>query len=146
MRVALPGLEPGPGPKAARAVRAVLAAVLIVPLGAACGSVRATVDCGKSALRITGDVQDVSAAVTNVGNLVDDKRRRDTSEAIAELRGDLGKFGKGNGGADQRKAADDLAKAARNVQTASDTGQTPDMKPLLAAAGLLTKACASGSR
>ncbi|MGW7008534.1 hypothetical protein ACWGCW_38600 [Streptomyces sp. NPDC054933] len=122
---------------------AVLGIALAVPGFTACNDLNRSVDCGKSALKIAGDVQDVVSAVTNVGNLVDSERRASTSESIGKLQRDVGELDKSSHNVDQRKAADDVAKAARGVQAAADKGATPDVKPLADAAAELSKVCTS---
>ncbi|MDF2254248.1 hypothetical protein [Streptantibioticus ferralitis] len=126
-----------------RALCVVFGVALAVPGFTACNDLHRSVDCGKSTLKIAGDVQDVVSAVTNVGNLVDSERRRSTSESVRKLQRDVGELDKSSHNVDQRKAADDVAKAARSVQAAADKGATPDVKPLADAATELSKVCAS---
>lgn len=126
-----------------RVAGSVLAVVLVVPGVASCGSAKASLDCGKSALRIAGDMQDVTDRASNVGNLVDKSRREQTSAAVAKLQQDAGDLARNSKNVDQRKAAGDLEKAAANVRTSVDRGGAPDLGPLADAAGEWTKACGS---
>ena len=125
-----------------RVVRAALVLVLALPVLGACDSAKATVDCGKSAVRIAGDLQDVSDRATNVGNLVDPTRRRETSEAVDKLQRDSDDFSRGSDDPARARAARDLDKAADNVRDSLNHGRTPDLKPLADAVGEWTKACA----
>ncbi len=130
-------------PLGARVVRGVLVVTLVVPAFSGCNDVNRSVDCGRSALKIAGDVQDVVAAVTNVGNLVDSERRRLTSESLGKLQRDVKDMARNSHNVDQRRAADDVAKAAQGVKSAADSGGTPDVKPLGDAAAELSKVCTS---
>jgi methyl-accepting chemotaxis protein len=125
----------------ARMVGAVVGVALAASGLVACNDVNRSVDCGKSALRIAGDVQDVVAAVTNVGNLVDSERREQTSESLDKLQRDVKDVSRNSHDIDQRKAADDVAQAARGVKDAADKGGSPDVKPLGDAAAELSKVC-----
>ncbi|MDF3289267.1 hypothetical protein [Streptomyces silvisoli] len=126
-----------------RAVCVVLGVALAVPGFTACNDLNRSADCGRSALRITGDVQDVVAAVTNVGNLVDSERRKQTSQSFHKLQRDVKDMARNSHNVDQRKAADDVAKAARGVKAAADSGGSPDVKPLGDAAAELSRVCTS---
>ncbi|MCC9307274.1 hypothetical protein LN042_09190 [Kitasatospora sp. RB6PN24] len=97
------------------------------------------VSCGKTAITITGDVQDLEDSATNVGQLTDQARRQRTSDALKKLSDDAGKL---HAGPQSAKAADDLSKAVQNAQQAMADGKHPDLGPVAAAAGELTKTCA----
>jgi hypothetical protein len=117
------------------AVLAVAAATLV-----GC-DVKQAVSCGKMAVSVTGDVQDLTDAATNVGQLTDQARRQRTADALKKLGDDAGRISSSKGG---KKAGDDLNKAVQNAQQALADGKQPDLGPITAAAGDVSKSCASG--
>ncbi|MDH6139399.1 hypothetical protein P3T35_001399 [Kitasatospora sp. GP30] len=125
-----------------RISRIVGAAVVLAVAGAAlvgCDGKQA-VSCGKTAITITGDVQDLTDSATNVGQLTDQARRQRTADALKKLNDDAKKV---HAGSDSAKAADSLSKAVQNAQQAVADGKQPDLGPIASAAGDLSKACAS---
>ncbi|GAA1967957.1 hypothetical protein [Kitasatospora viridis] len=114
---------------------------LLALVGAAlvgCSSAQQAVSCGKTAISIAGDVQDLGDSATNVGQLTDQARRQRTADALKKLADDAGKL-KGNG------AAEDLDKAVRNAQQGLADGKQPDLGPVSAAADDVAKSCTHGA-
>ncbi|MGN5376900.1 hypothetical protein ACQ4WX_02515 [Streptomyces lasalocidi] len=120
-----------------------LAVALVVPMFSGCDGAKRSVDCGKSALKIAGDVQDVMDAVSNVGNLVDSERRKQTSESFGKLQRDIEDVARNSHNIDQRKTANDVALVAQRIKDAVNKGDSPDVRPLGDAAAELSKACTS---
>ncbi|MFB7909075.1 hypothetical protein ACFC1T_21835 [Kitasatospora sp. NPDC056076] len=122
---------------------AATALVLLVaaPLLTACKNTDQALDCGKRAISLTGDVQDLTDSALNVGQITDDSRRKHTVTALKKIVEDVKKIRQdGDGKVDA--AADKLSKAVDNAQTAVAKGKEPDFGPIGDAAGELTKACA----
>ncbi|MEU4114109.1 hypothetical protein AB0F71_06425 [Kitasatospora sp. NPDC028055] len=122
---------------------AATALVLLVaaPLFTACKNADQALDCGKRAISLTGDVQDLTDSALNVGQITDESRRKHTSAALKKIVEDVRKIRQdGDGKVDA--AADKLSKAVDNAQTAVSKGTEPDFGPIGDAAGELTKACA----
>lgn len=107
-----------------------------------CDSVNRALDCAKTAASIAGDVQDLQNSATNIGQVSDAGRRRDTVDALDKVHSDLKKLDPGD--KDVRKAADNLDTAVSNARAAAADGRTPDLKPVTSAAGHLTGACTHG--
>jgi hypothetical protein len=114
-------------------------AVVVAGL-AGCNGTKQAVACGKTAISVAGDVQDLQDAATNVGQLTDQARRQRTVEALKKLGDDAGKLSSNGGG----KAADDLSKAVQNAQQSMSDGKQPDLGPIVTAAGEAGKSCGSG--
>ncbi|MFJ7244742.1 hypothetical protein ACIQWA_08845 [Kitasatospora sp. NPDC098652] len=122
---------------------AATALVLLVaaPLFTACKNTDQALDCGKRAISLTGDVQDLTDSALNVGQITDESRRKHTGTALKKIVEDVRKIRQdGDGKVDA--AADKLSKAVDNAQTAVSKGTEPDFGPIGDAAGELTKACA----
>jgi hypothetical protein len=122
-------------------------AVAVLLAGAtltACAGVHRAIDCAKTAASIAGDVQDLQNSATNVGQVSDASRRKDTVNALDKVDRDLKKLGGKKRGSDVDKAVDDLDTAVHNARTAADEGRTPDLKPVGSAASHLTGVCAKG--
>ncbi|MDH6579818.1 hypothetical protein [Kitasatospora sp. MAP5-34] len=131
--------------KSNRSVLALVALLAAVPLLASCSSANKALSCGKTAVSVAGDVQDLTDSATNVGQLTDESRRQKTVQALKKLDEDAGKLRKPGSKADLKKVADDLSKAVGNAQKSVADGTTPDLGPIASAAGDLTKTCASAS-
>ncbi|MET8541753.1 hypothetical protein ABZW03_14030 [Kitasatospora sp. NPDC004799] len=117
-----------------------LALLLAAPLFTACDADQA-LDCGKRAISLTGDVQDLADSAINVGQLADESRRNHTVEALRKVADDARKI-RGDGGGRGDAAAARLAKAVNDAIDRVSKGQQPDYKPITAAAGDIGKACA----
>ncbi|MFF2545555.1 hypothetical protein ACFVUY_23690 [Kitasatospora sp. NPDC058063] len=117
-----------------------LALLLAVPLFTACDADKA-LDCGKRAISLTGDVQDLADSAINVGQITDENRRNHTVEALRKVADDAKKI-RQDGGDKIDPAADRLAKAVNNAIDQVSKGKQPDFKPITDAAGDIGKACA----
>ncbi|MFJ9458856.1 hypothetical protein ACIRST_27650 [Kitasatospora sp. NPDC101447] len=119
------------------AALAVAGLIAILPLSmVSCSAAQKAIDCGSTAVRITGDIADVTKAYDNASN-----DSAAAGKALQKLKTDLDQVGKNSKNTDVAKAVTDLQKQADNVQQAADKNQVPDLKPLGDAAGNLTKAC-----
>ncbi|GAA4999561.1 hypothetical protein [Kitasatospora paranensis] len=119
------------------ATLAVAGLILLLPLSAvSCSAVQRAVDCGNTAVRITGDV---SAAGSAFNNAAGDPTA--AGQALQKLRTDLDQLGRNSSDTDVAKAVTDLQTQVDKAQQAIDNKQVPDLKPLGDAAGNLTKAC-----
>ncbi|MFD5467428.1 hypothetical protein ACFWIQ_32075 [Kitasatospora sp. NPDC127059] len=124
-----------------RLASATIALLVAAPLFTACKNADQALDCGKRAISLTGDVQDLADSALNVGQITDESRRKHTVAALNKIRDDIKQIRKdGDGKVDA--AADKLSKAVDNAQTAVSKGKSPDFGPIGDAAGELTKACA----
>ncbi|MFG2918085.1 hypothetical protein ACGF0D_35000 [Kitasatospora sp. NPDC048298] len=117
-----------------------LALLLAAPLFTACDTDQA-LDCGKRAISLTGDVQDLADSAVNVGQITDDSRRTHTVEALKKVADDAKKIRQDNGGKADA-AADRLSKAVNDAIDRVSKGKQPDFKPITDAAGDIGKACA----
>ncbi|MFJ4184846.1 MULTISPECIES: hypothetical protein [unclassified Kitasatospora] len=124
-----------------RLAAATIALFVAAPLFTACKNADQALDCGKRAISLTGDVQDLTDSALNVGQITDKSRRTHTVDALKKIVDDIKKIRKdGDGKVDA--AADKLSKAVDNAQNAVSKGKEPDFGPISEAAGELTKACA----
>ncbi|MBD0694157.1 hypothetical protein [Streptomyces sp. CBMA123] len=124
-----------------RLAAATIALLVAAPLFTACKNADQALDCGKRAISLTGDVQDLTDSALNVGQITDESRRKHTVAALKKVSDDIKQIRKdGDGKVDA--AADKLSKAVDNAQTAVSKGKEPDFGPIGDAAGELTKACA----
>ncbi|GHF67522.1 hypothetical protein GCM10018790_51850 [Kitasatospora xanthocidica] len=119
----------------------VLAVLLAAPFFTSCKEADQAIDCGKRAISIAGDVQDLSDAAGNVGQIVDDQRRQQTVNALKKLVDDAKKV-RQDGGGKLDKAADKLVKAVDNAIDQVNNDKQPDLGAIAGAAGEVTKACA----
>ncbi|MFF2145812.1 hypothetical protein [Kitasatospora sp. NPDC058190] len=124
-----------------RLVVAAVALLAAAPLFTACKNADQALDCGKRAISLTGDVQDLTDSALNVGQITDDSRRKHTVAALKKIVDDAGKI-RHDGGGKVDAAADKLSKAAGDAEDAVSKGKQPDFGPIGDAAGELTKACA----
>ena len=130
-----------------RTVLATTTAVAVLLGGAAltaCDGVHRALDCARTAASIAGDVQDLQNSATNVGQVSDASRRKNTVNSLDKVERDLKKLGGKDRGKDVNKAVDDLDTAVHNARTAADQGKTPDLAPVGSAASHLTGVCAKG--
>ncbi|MEU9131802.1 hypothetical protein AB0D08_27435 [Kitasatospora sp. NPDC048540] len=119
------------------AALAVAALVLILPLSAvSCSAAQKAIDCGNTAVTITNDIANVSSAFNNADN-----DPTAAGQAMQQLKTDIDKLGRNSSDTDVSKALTDLQTQVQNVQQAMDRKQAPDLQPLGAAAGNLSKAC-----
>lgn len=119
------------------AALAVAGLIAILPLSmVSCSAAQKALDCGNTAVRITGDLADVTQAYDNASN-----DSAAAGKALQKLKNDLDQVGKNSKNTDVAKAVTDLQKQVENVQRAADRNEIPDLKPLGDAAGNLTSAC-----
>jgi phage shock protein A len=119
------------------AVFAVVAALVVLPAAVGCDAVNKALDCVQTADSIADSVTALQQAVENAAN---DPTQTDSS--LDAIENNLSKIGDKTDNADVNKAVDDLNKAVANVRTAVKNGDNaPDISPVTAAAGELTKVC-----
>ncbi|MBQ0829047.1 hypothetical protein [Streptomyces tagetis] len=128
------------------ATLAAVAALLTASAATGCDAVGRTVDCVQSADAIADGVTELQQAVETAS---EDPARLDA--ALDAIERDLGEIGEHTGNAgnaekaqhtDVDRAAGHLEEAVGNVRAAVRKGDTtPDLTPVTAAAGELTKAC-----
>ncbi|MFD5515291.1 hypothetical protein [Streptomyces sp. NPDC127066] len=119
------------------AVFTVVAALVVLPAVVGCDAVSKALDCVQTADSIADSVTDLQQAVENAAN---DPTQTDAS--LNAIENNLDKIGDKTDNADVNKAVDELNKAVANVRTAVKNGDaTPDISPVTAAAGELTKVC-----
>ncbi|MEU3568129.1 hypothetical protein AB0E96_06835 [Kitasatospora sp. NPDC036755] len=119
------------------AALAVAGLIAILPLSmVSCSAAQKAIDCGNTAVRITGDLADVTQAYDNASN-----DSAAAGKALQKLKNDLDQVGKNSKNTDVAKAVTDLQKQVENVQRAADKNEIPDLKPLGDAAGNLTSIC-----
>ncbi|MEU8921016.1 hypothetical protein AB0D10_08765 [Kitasatospora sp. NPDC048545] len=116
---------------------AVAGLIAILPLSmVSCSAAQKAIDCGNTAVKITGDIADVTKAYDNASN-----DSAAAGKALQKLKGDLDQVGRNSKNTDVAKAVTDLQKQVENVQRAADRNEVPDLKPLGDAAGNLTTVC-----
>ncbi|WP_329299911.1 hypothetical protein OG410_16850 [Streptomyces sp. NBC_00659] len=116
---------------------AVVAALVVLPAVVGCDAVSKALDCVQTADSIADSVTDLQQAVENAAN---DPTQTDAS--LNAIENNLDKIGDKTDNADVNKAVEELNKAVANVRTAVKNGDTtPDISPVTAAAGELTKVC-----
>ncbi|MER6399146.1 MULTISPECIES: hypothetical protein [unclassified Kitasatospora] len=119
------------------ATLAVAGLIAILPLSAvSCSAAQKALDCGNTAVRITGDISDVTTAFNNASN-----DSAAAGQALQKLKNDLDDLGKNSKNTDVAKAITDLNTQVGKVQQAINDKQAPDLKPLGDAAGNLTQVC-----
>ncbi|MEV6016175.1 MULTISPECIES: hypothetical protein [unclassified Streptomyces] len=119
------------------AALAVVAALVALPAAVGCDAVGKALDCVQTADSIADSVTALQQAVENAAN---DPSQTDAS--LNAIENNLDKIGDKTDNADVNKAVDHLNKAVANVRTAVKNGDTtPDISPVTAAAGELTKVC-----
>ncbi|MFB7663751.1 hypothetical protein ACFC1R_07315 [Kitasatospora sp. NPDC056138] len=116
---------------------AVAALILLLPLSAvSCSAAQKAIDCGNTAVKITGDVADAGTAFNNA-----DKDPQAAGQALQKLKKDLDQLGRNSSDTDVAKAVGDLQTQVDKAQTAIDANRVPDLQPLSDAASKLTKVC-----
>ncbi|MFC8453324.1 hypothetical protein [Kitasatospora sp. NPDC057223] len=119
------------------ATLAVAALIAILPLSAvSCSAAQKALDCGNTAVRISGDIADVTSTFNNASN-----DAAAAGAALQKLKNDLDQLGKNSKNTDVAKAITDLNTQVTKVQQAVDANEVPDLKPLGDAAGNLTSVC-----
>ncbi|MET8543189.1 hypothetical protein ABZW03_21435 [Kitasatospora sp. NPDC004799] len=119
------------------AALAVAGLIAILPLSmVSCSAAQKALDCGNTAVKITGDIADVTKAYDNASN-----DSAAAGKALQKLKNDLDQIGKSSKDTDVAKAVTDLQKQVENVQRAAEKNEIPDLKPLGDAAGNLTSVC-----
>ncbi|MGF1429277.1 hypothetical protein [Kitasatospora sp. LaBMicrA B282] len=126
-----------------RLTAAAIAVLAAAPLVTACKSANAALDCGKRAISITGDVQDLMDSSVNVGQITDDDKRRHTRAAFQKIRDDTHRIRESSGNSKMNQATDKLSKAVDSAVTEVDNGRKPDLGAVSSAAGAVTEACGS---
>ncbi|KOV36737.1 hypothetical protein ADK60_06400 [Streptomyces sp. XY431] len=116
---------------------AVAGLIAILPLSAvSCSAAQKALDCGNTAVKITGDINEVSNAYSNASN-----DSAAAGQALKKLKNDLDQLGKNSKDTDVVQAINDLNTQVDKVQQAVNNKQVPDFKPLGNAASNLTKVC-----
>lgn len=119
---------------------AITSVLIAVPAGVGlvgCSAVEKALDCVQTADAIAESVTDLQQAVEKAG---DDPTQAD--EALDKIDKNINEIGDKTDNADVNKAVDDLEKAVGNVRESIDGGDaTPDLSPVVDAAGELTKVC-----
>ncbi|CAN3980813.1 hypothetical protein [Kitasatospora purpeofusca] len=116
---------------------AVAGLIAILPLSAvSCSAAQKALDCGNTAVKITGDINEVSNAYSNASN-----DSAAAGQALQKLKNDLDQLGKNSKDTDVVQAINDLNTQVDKVQQAVNNKQVPDFKPLGSAASNLTKVC-----
>jgi hypothetical protein len=115
------------------------AALLAAPLLAGCSSENAK-GCPDVAREVAGQV---TALRTAVAKSSADSDPRDAATALREMQQDLDDIAtqSGTNGTAATKAIGDLSLAVSNAKNALDKHETPDIQPVVTAAGELTTAC-----
>ncbi|MFE6051254.1 hypothetical protein ACFQ6N_10885 [Kitasatospora sp. NPDC056446] len=124
-----------------RLAATVLALLVAAPLFTACKNADQAIDCGKKAISLTGDVQDLADSALNVGQITDQERRKHTVDALKKIIDDAKKI-RQDGGSKIGSAADKLSKAVNDAIDKVSHGNQPDFGAITGAAGDVTKACA----
>jgi len=120
------------------AVATLAAAALLVPLTTGCDAVDKALDCGRLAVEISNDVDNLQDAVT--GATLDPTEADKVLDALDK---DIDKVGDRTDDTDVGKTLDHLRKALDNVQTSVDSGDHPDLTPVKDATAELSKVCTS---
>ncbi|WP_406113606.1 hypothetical protein [Kitasatospora purpeofusca] len=116
---------------------AVAGLIAILPLSAvSCSAAQKALDCGNTAVKITGDINEVSNAYSNASS-----DSAAAGQALQKLKNDLDQLGKNSKDTDVVQAINDLNTQVDKVQQAVNNKQVPDFKPLGNAASNLTKVC-----
>ncbi len=119
------------------AALAAAALICVLPLSAvSCSAAQKALDCGNTAVRISGDITDVTNAYGNASN-----DAAAAGQALQKLKNDLDQLGKNSKNTDVSKAITDLGTQVDKVQQAVDANQVPDLGPLGDAAGNLAQVC-----
>jgi hypothetical protein len=132
-----------PGKLSRGVVAVVVSALAGVGVSACDPTTQQALDCGKTAISIAGDVQDLKDSATNVGQITDESRRQNTINALKKIGSDAEKLkGSGNKG-DLGKRLDDLNSAVSKAEDTATAGKQVDVGPVLSAAAEVGKLCGS---
>ncbi|MBV6699137.1 hypothetical protein KV557_18770 [Kitasatospora aureofaciens] len=126
-----------------RLIAAAIALLAAAPLVTACKNADQALDCGKRAISITGDVQDVMDSAVNVGQITDDSKRKHTLEALKKIGDDIHKIREGGSSTKMDQATDKLSKAVDKARDDVNNGKQPDVGAIASAAGEVASACGS---
>ncbi|MGW2249982.1 hypothetical protein ACWCXH_07260 [Kitasatospora sp. NPDC001660] len=126
-----------------RITAAAVALLAAAPLFTACKNADQALDCGKRAISVTGDVQDLMDSAINVGQITDDSKRRHTLDALKKIKDDAQKVRESGSNGKLDKATDKLSKAIDAARDNVDNGRQPDVGAIASAAGDVTTACGS---
>ncbi len=124
------------------ALTALMAGLLLTGALTACDDT--TMACAKSAATIVGDIQDLEDSATNVGQIADESRRKDTLKALDRLQSDIGKAGGKQHNAKVGSALSDLDHSVGQARKDAKAGRTVNVNAVAKAASHLTVACTSG--
>ncbi|MFJ9697301.1 hypothetical protein [Kitasatospora sp. NPDC101183] len=124
-----------------RLAAASLALLVAAPLFTACKNADEALDCGKRAISLTGDVQDLMDSATNVGQITDADKREHTLAALRKVVDDVKKI-RHDGDGKLNSATDKLSKALDTAVSKVSKGQQADYGAIRDASGDVTKACA----
>ncbi|WP_158845352.1 hypothetical protein [Streptomyces sp. NRRL WC-3742] len=124
-----------------RLAAAALVLLAAAPLFTACKNADDALDCGKRAISLTGDVQDLMDSAINVGQITDADRRQHTLAALRKIADDVKKLHH-DGDGKLNSATDKLSKALDSAVSKVSKGETPDYGAIRDASGDVTKACA----
>ncbi|WP_431044194.1 hypothetical protein ACQUSR_21360 [Streptomyces sp. P1-3] len=118
---------------------AAAALVLGATLSTGCDSVRKAVDCGRLAIEISNDFENLQDSLVDAA--VDPG---EADKILDNFEKDIDKLKDRTDNADVSKAVDDLQKAVDNAQASIDKGDKPDLSPVKDAVGELTDVCTPG--
>lgn len=125
------------GRRTALAATALAAALTMGFTATGCDAVNKALDCVQTAETVADSVTALQQAVSDAAN---DPTKID--ESLDSIEKNLQTLGDKTDDADVNKAVDSLKDAVTNVRAAVDKGDTsPDLSPVTAAAGELTKVC-----
>ncbi|MEU8516908.1 hypothetical protein AB0C76_35800 [Kitasatospora sp. NPDC048722] len=122
---------------------AAVALLAAAPLLSACKDADQALDCGKRAISVTGDVQDLADSAINVGQITDDSKRQHTLDALKKIKDDVKKVRESGTNGKLDKATDKLSRTIDDAQNAVDNGRQPDLGAIASAAGDVATACGS---
>lgn len=132
----------GPRRTAMRGLTALLAGLLLTGALTACNN--DSLACAKSAATIVGDIQDVEDAATNVGQISDASRRKDTLKALDRVQSDITKAGSKQHDAKVGTALTNLDHSVGKARSDAKAGRTVHVGAVAKAASKLTAVCTSG--
>lgn len=112
-------------------------AVVAIGFTTGCEAVDKAMDCARTANAVAGSVNDLQKAVEGAAN-----DPAQVEKSLSEIDKNLKSVGDSTGDADVAKATGDLRKSVSEAREAVRNGDpTPDIAPVKAAAGELTKVC-----
>ncbi|MFI5807734.1 hypothetical protein [Streptomyces sp. NPDC051561] len=123
-----------------RAVLALAAAALALPLAVGCGALDKAMDCASTASTIASSVNKLQQAITTVAD-----NPLQSEQALNDIDRELKALGDKTDNADLSKAVKDLTAGVASVRKAIDSGDTsPDLTPVTDAASEIGKVCTPG--